>query len=249
MAYRHHKGLDPLKVQRTAAKTRVMVEKLRLFVSAMHFPEPTPRKQLATALLMASMEHAEAVAFLLENGPRYHGMPAMALVRPQIECFLRGVFFHSEATTDQEVMNFIQRDELPKRADDAGRKRSISMAQMENIATQAFGEISKQLSKEPMPKIFAVSPKELHGLVHGGAEVLDLYRINGSSLGFNASDQELLALLGSSGMIAGYAMSYLAACIAKDPGREPVALREAHRAFQSEILADSTDHAETTDST
>jgi hypothetical protein len=237
MVNRHYKGLDPLKVQRAAAKTRMMVEKLRLFVSAMRFPEPTPRKHLAAALLMASMEHAEAVAFLLEHGPRYHGMPAIALVRPQIECFLRGVFFHSEATSDQEVTNFIQRDELPKRSDADGRKRPISMAQMEDVTTQAFGEISKQLSKDPMPKLFAVSPKELHGLVHGGAEVLDLYRINGASLGFNASDQELLALLGSSGMIAGYAMSYLAARIAKDPGREPEALQEAHQAFQDEILA------------
>jgi len=61
-----------------AAKTRVLVEKLRLFVSSMYFPEPTPRKQLATLLLMASMEHGEAVAFLMEQGPHYYGTPAWA---------------------------------------------------------------------------------------------------------------------------------------------------------------------------
>lgn len=237
MANHHHQRLDGLKVQRTAAKTRLMVEELRSFVSSMRFPEATPRKQLSAALLMASMEHAEAVAFLLEHGPHYHGMPAMALVRPQIECFLRGVFFHSDATTDQEVMDFIEHDELPKRADCDGKKRSVSLAQMEEVATQAFSEISQQLSRAPLSRLFAFSPKELHGLVHGGAEVVMLYKINSSSLGFNASDQELLALLGSSGMIAGYAMSYLAARIARDPGNEPPTLREAHDAFREEILA------------
>ena len=235
MVDRHPKGIDSLKVQRTAAKTRVMVKELRLFVSVMRFPEPTPRKLLAATLLMASMEHAEAVALLLEHGPRYHGMPAITLVRPQIECFLRGVFFHSHAATDQEVMDFIERDELPKRADNTRKKRSISLAQMEGIAKQAFGEISMQLSKEPLPRLFAFSPKELHGIVHGGAEVLRLYQINGASLGFNAKDEELLALLGSSGMVAGYAMSYLAARIARDPGSEPMAMRAAHQAFRERV--------------
>lgn len=118
----HHQKLDTLKVQRAAAKTRLMVEELRRFVSSMRFPEATPRKQLSAALLMASMEHAEAVAFLLEHGPHYHGMPAMTLLRPQIECFLRGVFFHSDAATDQEVTDFIEHDELPKRTDRDGKK-------------------------------------------------------------------------------------------------------------------------------
>jgi hypothetical protein len=193
---------DPLKVQRMAARTRALVEQLRLHVSSMRFPEVTSRRHLATSLLMASLEHGEAIAFLMEHGPRYHGTPASALARPQIECFLRGVFFHSQAATDLEVDNFIQHDEWPKRPD-GKQKRKLSLGDMETLAIQEFGLISAQLSSAPLTQLFPFSPRDLHGLVHGGASMVDRYRIGESSLGFNAPDTELLALLGNAGLIAG----------------------------------------------
>lgn len=229
---------DTLKPQRLAAKTRILVERLRLFVSSMSFNEPTPRRQLATTLLMASMEHAEAVAFLMEHGPRYYGMPAIALLRPQIECFLRGIFFHSSAASEQEVRDFIQHDRLPRRSDGNGKMRPISLNEMEAIACQEFTSISMQLSGTPVSRLFSFRPQELHGLVHGGADMVVRYRIDPTSLGFNAPDSELLAMLGSCGLIAGFAMSYIATRIAQAPDEEPKALREAHDAFHAEFLRD-----------
>lgn len=229
-------SMDTLQPQRLAAKTRVLAAQLRLFVSSMSFNEPTPRRQLATTMLMASMEHAEAVAFLMEHGPYYYGMPAIALLRPQIECFLRGVFFHSSAVSEQEVSDFVQHDRLPKRPDGNGRMRPISLNEMETIAHQEFTNISVQLSGNPISRLFPFRPQELHGLVHGGADLVLRYRIDRMSLGFNAPDNELLAMLGSCGLVACFSMSYIAARIAQPPDEEPRALREAHDAFRDEFL-------------
>ena len=227
---------DTLKVQRASAKTRILVEKLRLFVSSMRFPERTPRAELAITLLMASMEHAEGVAFLMEHGPRYYGMPACALVRPQIECLLRGIFFNSADATHQEIVYFIENDQLPKRPDAEGKMRALSLAYLETLATEELGHISNQLSGSPLTRLFAFRPSELHGFVHGGAMLVKQYGISHASIGFNAPDNELLALLGSCGLAAGYAMTYIAARIATGPGEEPAALRAAHDAFLAEFL-------------
>jgi len=227
---------DSLKVQRFSTKTRILIEELRRFVGNMKFPEPTPRSRLAVSLLMASMEHGEGMAFLMEYGPRYYGTPASALARPQIECFLRGVFFHSEMATDPEVAAFIERDEWPIRPEGKG-KRKLSLGDMENVAIVELGQISAQLSSAPLSRLFPFRPKELHGLVHGGAFLVGRYRISETSTGFNAPDSELLSLLGSCGLVAGYAMTYIAARIAKYLGEQPASLRDAHNAFKAEILS------------
>jgi hypothetical protein len=226
---------DSLKVQRMATKTRLLIQELRLFVSSMRFSEPTSRRRLATSLLMASMEHGEGAAFLMEQGPLYYGSPASALARPQIECFLRGVFFHSDASTDQEVVAFIENDEWPTRLDGKS-KRKVSLGDMETIAIEGLGKISAQLSSIPMTQLFPFQPNELHGFVHGGAALVKNYRINQTSTGFNAPASELLSLLGNAGLVAGYALSYIVARIANYSGNEPAALREAHDAFKAEIL-------------
>jgi hypothetical protein len=226
---------DTLKVQRMATKTRLLIQELRLFVSSMRFSEPTPRRRLATSLLMASMEHGEGAAFLIEHGPHYYGMPASALARPQIECFLRGVFFHSDAAADQEVVAFMERDEWPMRPEGKGQ-RKLSLGDMETIATQELGNISTQLSGVPMTQLFPFQPSELHGFVHGGATLVKNYRISETSTGFNAPDSELLSFLGNAGLVAGYAMSYIVARIASHSRDEPSTLRSAHDAFKSEIL-------------
>jgi len=72
---------DTLKVQRFSTKTRILIEELRRFVGSMKFPEPTPRSRLAVSLLMASMEHGEGMAFLMEYGPRYYGTPGVGAGR------------------------------------------------------------------------------------------------------------------------------------------------------------------------
>lgn len=226
---------DTLKVQRFSTKTRILIEELRRFVESMKFPERTPRRHLAVSLLMASMEHGEAMAFLMEHGPHYYGTPASALARPQIECFLRGVFFYSEMATDPEVAAFIERDEWPMRPEGKG-KRKLSLGDMETVAVYELGQISAQLSSAPLPKLFPFHPSELHGLVHGGVCLVDRYRISETSTGFNAPDSGLLSLLGSCGLVAGYAMTYIAARIAKYPGEQSATLRDAHNAFKAEIL-------------
>jgi len=229
-------SLDTLKVQRASAKTRILIQSLRLFISAMRFPERTPRRQLAMTLLMASIEHAEGVAFLMEHGPRYYGMPACALVRPQVECLLRGIFFNSAEATSEEVDQFVESDELPQRLDANGKKRDFSLSYPEGVATRELGDISAQLSGDRLNRLFPFRPRELHGFVHGGAILVRRYGIDDATIGFNVHDDDLLVLLGSCGLAAGYAMTYIAARIAKDAGEEPAPLRHAHDAFLSEFL-------------
>jgi hypothetical protein len=162
-------------------------------------------------------------------------MPASALARPQIECFLRGVFFHFDAASDQEVVAFVERDEWPMRQDGKG-KRKVSLSDMENVATKELGQISTQLSSVPLTQLFPFQPNELYGFVHGGAALVKNYLISETSTGFNAPDSELLSFLGAAGLVAGYAMSYIVARIADHSGEKSAAVRTAHDAFKSEIL-------------
>ena len=132
-------------------------------------------------------------------------------------------------------MAFIEHDEWPMRPEGKG-KRKLSLSDMEAVAIRELAKISTQLSDTPLTQLFPFRPKELHGFVHGGPTLVSRYRISDKSMGFNAPDSELLSLLGSFGLVAGYALTYIAPRIANHPGEEPATLRAAHDAFRAEVL-------------
>jgi len=63
-------------------------------------------------LFHLSLEHHGAIQLLISNKPYPHYGSAYALLRPQFEGFVRGVWFH-HCANEQELKNFIDNCEPP----------------------------------------------------------------------------------------------------------------------------------------
>ena len=71
------------------------------------------RNRVAGGLFHLSLEHHGAVQLLISNKPYPHYGSAYALLRPQFEGFVRGVWFH-HCANEQELKNFINNCEPPR---------------------------------------------------------------------------------------------------------------------------------------
>jgi hypothetical protein len=72
--------------------------------------ETTDRLRVAVSLLHLSIEHQTGIHVLVEHGVIGS---AFALMRPQFEAYLRGVWFH-RCATDTQVSGFLSGKEPPK---------------------------------------------------------------------------------------------------------------------------------------
>ena len=70
------------------------------------------RNRVAGGLFHLSLEHHGAIQLLISNKPYQHYGSAYALLRPQFEGFVRGVWFH-HCANEQELKNFIDNCEPP----------------------------------------------------------------------------------------------------------------------------------------
>ena len=70
------------------------------------------RTRVSAGLLHLSLEHHGAIQLLISNKPYPHYGSACALLRPQFEGFVRGVWFH-RCANEQELKNFINHCEPP----------------------------------------------------------------------------------------------------------------------------------------
>jgi len=70
------------------------------------------RNKVAGGLFHLSLEHHGAIQLLISNKPYPHYGSAYALLRPQFEGFVRGVWFH-HCANEQELKNFIDNCEPP----------------------------------------------------------------------------------------------------------------------------------------
>jgi len=70
------------------------------------------RNRVAGGLFHLSLEHHGAIQLLISNKPYPHYGSAYALLRPQFEGFVRGVWFH-HCANEQELKNFIDNCEPP----------------------------------------------------------------------------------------------------------------------------------------
>jgi len=75
--------------------------------------DASDRSRVSAGLLHLSLEHHGAIQFLISNKPHPHYGSACALLRPQFDGFIRGVWFH-HCASEQELNNFIKNCEPPR---------------------------------------------------------------------------------------------------------------------------------------
>jgi hypothetical protein len=74
--------------------------------------DASTRKRVSATLLHLSLEHHGAIQLLISNKPHPHYGSAFALLRPEFEAYVRGVWFH-RCASDQELADFTENDKLP----------------------------------------------------------------------------------------------------------------------------------------
>lgn len=78
-------------------------------LSGIHF-DTTNRRRVALALLHLSVEHQTGIHVLVDNGVIGS---AFALIRPQLEAFVRGAWYH-RCASDEQVLAFIKGAKPPE---------------------------------------------------------------------------------------------------------------------------------------
>lgn len=123
-------------------------------------------------LLMASMDNAATLLFLLAEKPERSWVAALSLHRSQFDYFLRAAFF-ARAASEQELGRFRSKGKMPKRAEKSGRKRDIFIRELAEEVSDSFQW------DEKLVNTLKGHWSPLSGIVHGGTEVLGIYTAKG----------------------------------------------------------------------
>jgi len=152
------------------------------------------RTLVAVTLLKASCDHGLAIATLLAASIENFAAPALALHRTQIETYARGVFFRS-AATEEELMHFLRKDEMPKRLRSNGKRTSIVAKEVLRAAVLAE-DVDPTKLESMMDNVW----RDLSGIVHGGRPTLATYR-TANVIGARLDARGARALLGNTGVL------------------------------------------------
>lgn len=152
------------------------------------------RALVAVTLLKASCDHGLAISTLLAASLEDFAAPALALHRTQIETYARGVFFRSTAT-EEELMDFLRKDEMPKRIRSNGKRSTITAKQVLHAAALAEG-----VDPAKLQAMMDNAWRDLSGIVHGGRPTLATYR-TANVIGASLDARGVRALLGNTGAI------------------------------------------------
>jgi hypothetical protein len=149
-----------------------------------------------------SIAHAYTIATLVELHVEDHGSSALALLRPQVDAMLRGIFFATpEEATDADVDHFIDHDRLPKIG--KGKQRhTISFLEMAAIATPHFAKKKAFHDPDRLRRMIEHAADLMHGFTHGGRVMLRLHAGRPGHIEFALSDEALDWLLRNSAMMA-----------------------------------------------
>lgn len=109
--------------------------------------EPEHKKVVPLALLQLALEHNAAIIKLISLG--YHGS-ALALLRPQRDAFLRGIWMY-RCASEEQLLKFMKGKEPP------GIK--VQLAQVEQTEGYRHGHLSQRMSE---------IKEFLHDFTHGG---------------------------------------------------------------------------------
>lgn len=148
----------------------------------------TNRTYVALALLTASMDNANVVAYLLASKPERAWVSALALFRSQFDFFLRGAYF-AKSASENELARFQKKGKMPSRASASGKKRDIYVSEVAESVSKDYGwdkQLSATLKGHWTP---------LSGLVHGGKELLAIYTQNDEIGNLSIDYAELVPVL------------------------------------------------------
>lgn len=152
------------------------------------------RALVGVTLLKASCDHGLAIATLLAASVENFAAPALALHRTQIETYARGVFFHS-AATDDELMQFLRNDEMPKRLRSTGKRTTITAKEVLHAAA-----LAEDINPTKLQAMMDNAWHDLSGIVHGGRPVLTTYH-TANIIGASMDTRGARAVLGNTGAL------------------------------------------------
>ncbi|MGH8146467.1 MAG: DUF6988 family protein [Rhodanobacteraceae bacterium] len=152
------------------------------------------RALVAATLLKASSDHGLAISTLLAASLEGFAAPALALHRTQIETYARGVFFRS-AATDDELVHFLRKDEMPKRTRSNGKRTTITAKEVLHAAA-----LAEDVDPAKLQSMMDHAWRNLSGMVHGGRPTLATYRTT-KAIGASLDARGVRALLGNTGVL------------------------------------------------
>jgi hypothetical protein len=156
-------------------------------VTAVDFPG-SDRAALAGACYHIALDHHEAVVRLVEAGVH---VSALALVRAQVEAFVRGAWIHHVANDSQ--MDGVRNDEnFPN------QWKMITALEAKDMFTD-----------EVLSKSHTANWKQLHGLAHPGAGLIAMV-LNDDRVERNCDDKYLISALNYTGIHALFAAAGIA---------------------------------------
>ena len=141
----------------------------------------SPRHRISGALLHLSLEHFSSILLLVRH--KLHHGSAYALVRPQFETLIRGMWVYSCAT-EQQVEEFCSGSEPPK------------IKQMINAIESLPG-----IENDALTKIHKRTWNAMNSYTHGGTEQV-LLRLTETEITSNFSPKDITNLLRSAAAIA-----------------------------------------------
>jgi hypothetical protein len=151
-----------------AVRVNNVIEKITEQLSHYTYENSGDRLNVALPLLKASIDIAAAATRLLTLDPVQYGGAAEAMFRPQLERYLRAVYFASpNLTTDEQVREFLDEDKFKVKFDD--------------LTKCVAAELVRQIGRpnDPLAAAFAAivlfEKQDLHGAVHGGRLVVLRY--------------------------------------------------------------------------
>lgn len=151
-----------------AANANEVIEKITEQIAPYVFENSSERIHVAIPLLKSSIDIAAAATRLLTIDPVQYGGAAEAMYRPQLERYLRAVFYGSPAlTTDAAVHDFLENDRMQLSFDDLANAASAELISQ-------FGGTEDFVQK--IAGAITLEKKDLHGSVHGGRIVLRRYQ-------------------------------------------------------------------------
>lgn len=168
--------------QQRAKDANALIENITEQMELYQYDNCDQRMLVALPLLKSSIDVAAAATRLLTIDPVQYGSAAEALFRPQLERYMRAVYFASPTlTSDAEVQTFFQDDKLPKRKPLGKPDAKARDVSFEDLVKAVAAEIVRQAGKDDDPlaqgftEAITLEKRDLHGAVHGGRIVVRRY--------------------------------------------------------------------------
>lgn len=214
----------PRNLRAVAHDALTLIEDLRATLP--HFDMAnTERNRVALALLLASLDQARTLCFLLATDPNNGWYSSLILHRSQIDHFLRGAFF-AQPATDSELAYFLEKNRLPSRRPAGERPRSLHTNELAAIIIDIYG-----WDGERLVTTIRNHWGPLSGIVHGGRELLGAY-LSEEGIGAEIDLSELVDVVTNTVALAHMVSAVLMATTPLDPEQIQGIMVPIHEKFR-----------------